>query len=116
MAGLKRKEPPTASRVTKGNPKKVKTRAKTPHQSALPPPDLEAESDSDPIIESDTTEHSGDDDGVSWPSDDEEVIPPMAKSKSIARAGGGVKLPIEQSKQENGIRIEHEGANRKNNR
>ncbi|KAL8733720.1 MAG: hypothetical protein Q9166_001913 [cf. Caloplaca sp. 2 TL-2023] len=31
-------------------------------------PNLETETDSDPIVESDTTEHSGDDDGVSWPS------------------------------------------------
>ena len=40
----------------------------------------EAETDSDPIVESDTTEHSGDDDGVSWPSDDEEASasPPKA--------------------------------------
>lgn len=34
---------------------------------------LETETDSDPIVESDTTEHSGDDDGVSWPSDREEL-------------------------------------------
>ena len=34
----------------------------------------EAETDSDPIVESDTTEHSGGDDGVSWPSDEEEEI------------------------------------------
>ena len=32
----------------------------------------EAETDSDPIVESDTTEQSGEGDGVSWPSDDEE--------------------------------------------
>lgn len=34
----------------------------------------EAESDSDPIVESDTTEHSGEDDGVSWPADDEPSV------------------------------------------
>ena len=33
---------------------------------------LEAETDSDPIIESDTTSQSGDDDGVSWPSDEDD--------------------------------------------
>ena len=32
----------------------------------------EAETDSDPIVESDTTEQSGDDNAVSWPSDDDE--------------------------------------------
>ena len=39
-----------------------------------------AETDSDPIVESDTTDHSGDDDGVSWPSDDNDLRPPTPKS------------------------------------
>ena len=32
----------------------------------------EAETDSDPIVESDTGSESGEDDGASWPSDDEQ--------------------------------------------
>lgn len=32
---------------------------------------LETVTDSDPIVESDTTSQSGEDDGVSWPSDDQ---------------------------------------------
>ena len=40
----------------------------------------EAETDSDPIIESDTTEYSGVDDGVSWPSDDDEPELPNLKT------------------------------------
>ena len=116
MAGLKRKDSPSAIRVAKGNFKKVKTEAKTPHRPALPPPDLEAETDSDPIIESDTTEQSGDDDGVSWPSDDEVAIPQTAKSKPIGEDGGGVRLPLVQSRKGAGISVEDEGVNRKNNR
>ena len=41
------------------------------HKSSKPIEPLEAETDSDPIIESDTTSQSGEGDGVSWPSDDE---------------------------------------------
>ena len=37
----------------------------------VPLSDLETATDSDPIIESDTTEHSGEDDGESWPSTDD---------------------------------------------
>jgi len=45
----------------------------------------EAETDSDPIAESDTTEQSGDDDGISWPSDDEEEVTVVtSKTKSKA--------------------------------
>lgn len=50
----------------------------------------EAETDSDPIVESDTTEHSGDDDGVSWPSDDDEPEAPdqkIAKTEKTKLAG-----------------------------
>ena len=46
----------------------------------------EAETDSDPIIESDTTEHSGIDDGVSWPSDDDELVPPKAEPVKTAKS------------------------------
>lgn len=51
----------------------------------------EAETDSDPIAESDTTEQSGDDDGTSWPSDDEEeatVVTSKTKSKAEKVADG----------------------------
>ena len=72
MAGLKRKEAPLANTHTNQALKKSKKSAaqgKTPKNE---PSMLEAETDSDPIIESDTTEHSGDDDGASWPSGKEE--------------------------------------------
>ena len=41
------------------------------HKSSEPVEPLEAETDSDPIIESDTTSQSGEDNGVSWPSENE---------------------------------------------
>lgn len=47
----------------------------------------EAEWDSDPIVESDTTDHSGDDDGVSWPSDEDEAI----STPAVAAKATGTK-------------------------
>ena len=52
----------------------------------------EAESDSDPIVESDTTEQSGEDDGVSWPSDGDEdpgSAKPQANGKAKRAVDGG---------------------------
>ncbi|MCJ1388583.1 pumilio domain member 6 [Xylographa bjoerkii] len=79
MAGLKRKEHPQTGGTARGNAKKVKTESRKKVRPITPPSDPEAQTDSDPIIESDTTKHSGDDDGVSWPSDDEEAIGPVIK-------------------------------------
>ena len=52
----------------------VKTFKRTGSEKVKPTPTkrskiAEVETDSDPIIESDTASQSGDDDGVSWPSD-----------------------------------------------
>ena len=52
------------------NHKKLKTEKKK--VAAPSRAKLETATDSDPIVESDTTEHSGEDDGESWPSDNEE--------------------------------------------
>jgi hypothetical protein len=96
MAGIKRKQPEVAGAYVKGASKKSKVepkKSKKPARAPTPPSDiseLEAETDSEPIVESDTTEHSGDDDGVSWPSDDEELSAPALKN-------GGVKLPVGQT-------------------
>ena len=101
MAGIKRKQPEVAGGRVKGGSKKSKIEPKNAKKSARPPTplsdisELEAETDSDPIIESDTTEHSGDDDGVSWPSDDEEPAVPATKD-------GGVKFPAGKAKQKDG--------------
>ena len=73
MAGIKRKDAPTVKPSTSNSHKKLKTTAKGPKKPKQPAPELETATDSDPIVESDTTEHSGDNDGESWPSDDEIV-------------------------------------------
>ncbi|KAL8649147.1 MAG: hypothetical protein Q9210_004571, partial [Variospora velana] len=70
MPGIKRK---AISRSGGPDPSAKKQKA-IPRQGPKPYAavrDLETATDSDPIIESDSTEHSGDDDGVSWPSDDD---------------------------------------------
>ena len=57
----------------------------------------EAETDSDPIVESDTTEQSGEDDGVSWPSDDEEqaaVIKPRANGEAKKAKNGEIAAKL----------------------
>lgn len=87
MAGLKRKESPANKSSGGGVQKKVRTDNAQVKREKRPVSEGEAETDSDPIIESDTTEHSGEDDGVSWPSDDEETT--IAPKKRISGAKGG---------------------------
>lgn len=101
MVGIKRKDPPGAKSSGGKSSKKHKIEAS---QSKIPEGLVkvqETETDSDPIVESDTTEHSGDDDGVSWPSDNgedaAEFSPPEKKSHNEKPAqtteGGGEKKP-----------------------
>lgn len=101
MAGIKRKDAPSAKSLGGISSKKHKTEAS---QSTISEGLLkiqETETDSDPIVESDTTEHSGDDDGVSWPSEDGEEVdrfpPPEKKSHNDKPAQtsdcGGEKRP-----------------------
>lgn len=73
MAGIKRKQ--TISSIGNGHT------GKRFKKESPPPGDIEAETDSDPIVESDTTDHSGDDDGVSWPSDENEKPEKKKKEK-----------------------------------
>ena len=112
MAGIKRKEAPAAKSISKNAHKKPKTvksevvsRPNTAPRKAAPvksrPRDLqaEAETDSDPIVESETGEESGEDDGVSWPSDNEDrgVEVPASKSKKANGHDGG-KAASKESK------------------
>ncbi|MCJ1284761.1 pumilio domain member 6 [Xylographa opegraphella] len=90
MAGVKRKEYPQTGGRARETTKKVKTESRKKVRPITPPSDLEAQTDSDPIVESDTTEHSGDDDGVSWPSDDEETVIPVIKT-GIKNVDDGTK-------------------------
>lgn len=72
MAAMKRKESLTL-RQSEGNPaKKAKkdVKEKKKSKSTEPAQTLETETDSEPIVESDTASQSGEDDGASWPSDE----------------------------------------------
>lgn len=101
MAGIKRKDGPIAKSSGGKSSKKRKNEASQSNISEGPVKIQETETDSDPIVESDTTERSGDDDGVSWPSDNgedaAEFSPPEKKSyneKPAQTTGdGGVKKP-----------------------
>lgn len=101
MAGIKRKDAPSGQSSGGKPSKKHKIEASRSRISEGLVKIQETETDSDPIVESDTTEHSGDDDGVSWPSDGGEDVPefspPEEKSHSGKPAqnteGGGEKKP-----------------------
>lgn len=93
MAGLKRKEVPTSTVSKARDHKKFKNEASQSKKALRAAPILETETDSDPIVESDTAEQSGDDDGVSWPSDDE-----LAAQNSSVQEEGGVKISHSASK------------------
>ena len=54
----------------------------------------EVETDSDPIVESDTASQSGDDDGVSWPSDEEQ------KEELEDNEDGGIKIAADAANHE----------------
>ena len=97
MAGLKRKEYPMVNSSVKGSSKKSKTGTNKIQRPPTPPSDLEAQTDSDPIIESDTTEHSGDDDGASWPSDQEEEAE-IITTNDLNGQHSRAKVPRPQSK------------------
>lgn len=98
MAGIKRKDAPSAKSLGGKSSKKHKIEAPQSKISEAIVKIQETETDSDPIEESDTTEHSGEDDGVSWPSDDGEnaaEFPPSEKKSHNEKTtdGGGEKKP-----------------------
>jgi len=91
MAGLKRKEAPITKAHASTVHKRSKKEAAHVKTSKVEPSTLEAETDSDPIAESDTTDHSGDDDGVSWPSDEEEDFKDETLLTQSATDNGSIK-------------------------
>ncbi|KAL8937661.1 MAG: hypothetical protein Q9216_004313 [Gyalolechia sp. 2 TL-2023] len=106
MSGTKRKQP-SGVVLPNGDLKKQKRLPDPVPEHVAPDSDQEFETDSDPIIESDTTEHSGDDDGASWPSDDNSDALPeeppklsdetFVKSKKIKVPGAPTNDTINQS-------------------
>ena len=96
MATSKRKENPNSKLHAGSTPKKPKKEEK-PAKSSKHAQDLETATDSDPLVESDTTSQSGDDDGISWPSDEETEEAESWESVGVAEDNddGGVKIAAE---------------------
>lgn len=100
MAGIKRKDSPSGQSSGGKPSKKHKIDASRSISEGLVKIQ-ETETDSDPIVESDTTEHSGDNDGVDWPSDDGEDAPRFSPPEEKFHGGkpqnkndsGGQKKP-----------------------
>lgn len=87
MAGIKRKDAPSGQSSGGKSSKKHKIEASRTRISEGLVKIQETETDSDPIVESDTAEHSGDDDGVSWPSDDGEDAPEFSPTEEKSHSG-----------------------------
>ena len=96
MSASKRKENPNPKLYAGSTPKKPKKEEKVAKISKLVP-DLETVTDSDPLVESDSTSQSGDDDGVSWPSDEEAEEGESSESVGLAEDNddGGAKIAAE---------------------
>ena len=95
MAALKRKEVPNSKLHGDSTSKRSKKEEKLA-KSSTRVQDLETATDSDPLVESDTTSQSGDDDAISWPSD-EEVDKEEWEGVTVAEDNdeGGVKIAAE---------------------
>ena len=94
MPGIKRKQAPLAENVAAKGIKKSKSNSNDTTKPKVAAIDLETATDSDPIEESDTTEQSGDDDGVSWPSEDSdadvEVTSPTADLPKVGETSTSI--------------------------
>ena len=92
MAGSKRKENPNST-LHAGNGSKKPKKEKSPAKSSKHVQDLETVTDSDPLVESDTATQSGDDDGASWPSDEDSKEGEAWEGVGVAEEldNGGVK-------------------------
>lgn len=99
MAASKRKENPNSKLHAGSTPKKPKKEEK-PAKSSNRVQDLETATDSDPVVESDTTSQSGDDDGASWPSDEETEEGEVWQGVGVAEDNddGGVKTAAETAR------------------
>ena len=96
MVASKRKENPNSKAHAGSIPKKPKKEEKRA-KSSKRVQDLETVTDSDPLVESDTTSQSGDDNGNSWPSDEETEEGESWEGVGIAEHNddGGVKIAAE---------------------
>lgn len=96
MVAPKRKENPNSAPHTGSTLKRPRKEEKLVN-GLKDAHDLETATDSDPIVESDTTSQSGDDDGVSWPSDEKVEADEDGEGVEIAndKEDGGVKIAEE---------------------
>ena len=92
MASSKRKENPS-TKLHAGNLSKKPKKEENFAKSSIRPQELETATDSDPLVESDTASQSGDDDGVSWPSDEDAEEDEASDDGTLAEdnEAGGVK-------------------------
>ena len=98
MAAVKRKNAPASWQKSGSPPKKFKEEESAKLKPKKSRFTEEAETDSDPIVESDTGSESGEDDGASWPSDSEE------------EKEGGVEMGADNDAGTMGIATEAAGA------
>ena len=96
MATSKRKENPNSKLHAGSTPKKPKQEEKLAKGSKRVQ-ELETATDSDPLVESNTTSQSGDDDGISWPSNEETEDGESWEGVGVAEDNddGGVKIAAE---------------------
>lgn len=95
MAASKRKENPNSKLYPGSAPKKPKKEENAKDSKRVQ--DLETATDSEPLVESDTTSQSGDDDGVSWPSEEELEGSEDWEGLGVAEENdvGGVKIAVD---------------------
>lgn len=104
MGALKRKESSSLRLDDVRNSKKAKVEKNTgTKKRAQRQEGLEAETDSDPIVESDTASQSGEGDGASWPSDGADEVDGEDEewdgvSEGDDQNGGGVEISSKASR------------------
>lgn len=91
MAGIKRKTAIAFKSENDNVQKKSRKDEKPVKRSKTEIAALETATDSDPIVESDTTSQSGEDNGVDWPSEDDEE-PDESVGVDEDSDDGGVKV------------------------
>ena len=108
MAAPKRKENPSSTLHTGSTRKKSKKEENIVNGSKNLH-DLETATDSDPIVESDTTSQSGDDDGISWPSNEDVEAGEAWESAEASddKKHGGVKIAVTAGASKSGKQVQN---------
>ena len=96
MPGIKRKTASLIGLQDDGLRKRSKKEEQHEESSAKNAFIAETATDSEPIVESDTASQSGEDDGVSWPSNTDEGEETHARIEEAHNGDGGVKLSTKE--------------------